>query len=273
MIDFQLEKGRLKKKLFSITVIAVFVFLAALFFFFSAWILDGWVDIAGSTRLLTAKKNQGTVVAALWEMTLFAVAGGLCVGFPVGYLLIHGYKHPITVLDTTPESNDPLLSEGERFVRGARIHIGPPSELMKTSEKLALEAGSKLKKEYLLPVMTAGAPMPYKVENMGLYIQGSAGSGKSQVLKQMIHDIRNRNGRDRLIIYDRKPEYLPLFYREGDIIICPADVRHTPWDLFAEIKGEQDLDLVVMSLFPICRARRQMTSSGRSRRERSLREF
>jgi len=83
---------------------------------------------------------------------MFAVAGGLCVGFPVGYLLIHGYKHPITVLDTAPESNDPLLSEGERFVRGARIHIGPPSELMKTSEKLALEAGNKLKKEYLLPV-------------------------------------------------------------------------------------------------------------------------
>ena len=83
-----------------------------------------------------------------------------------------------------------------------------------------------------------------------LYIQGSAGSGKSQVLKQMIHDIRNRNGRDRLIIYDRKPEYLPLFYREGDVVICPADLRHTPWDLFAEIKGEQDLDLIVMSLFP-----------------------
>lgn len=250
MIDFQLEKGRLRKKLYSITVIAVFVFLAALFFFFSAWVLDGWVDIAGSTHLLTAKRTQGTVMAALWEMTLFAVAGGFCVGLPVGYLLIHGYKHPITVLDIAPESDDPLLSEGERFVRGAKIHIGPPQVLMKSAENIAIEAGKKLNKEYLLPVMTAGAPMPYKVENMGLYIQGSAGSGKSQVLKQMIHDIRNRNGRDRLIIYDRKPEYLPLFYREGDVVICPADLRHTPWDLFAEIKGEQDLDLIVMSLFP-----------------------
>lgn len=250
MIDFKLETGRLKKKLFSITVIAVFTFLAALFFFFSAWGLDGWIDIAGSTHLLTAKKTQGTVLAALWEMTGFAIAGGFCVGFPVGYLLVHGYKHPITVMDSVPKNDDPLLSEGERFVRGARVHRGYPPSLKKASEELALSAGKKLGKEYLLPVMTAGAPMPYKVENMGLYIQGSAGSGKSQVLKQMIHDIRSRQGRDRLIIYDRKPEYLPLFYREGDVIICPADMRHTPWDLFAEIKGEQDLDLVVMSLFP-----------------------
>jgi hypothetical protein len=251
MMDFKIEMSRWKKKLFSATIIAFFVFAVGLFFFFSAWMLDGWVDIAGSAFLVTSKRDQGTVLAALWEMTLFAVSGGICVGFPLGYLLIHGYKHPISVLDgEAPADGDPLLSEGERFVRGARLHNGVPASVKKAAEDIAFSAGKKLGKEYLLPVMVAGAPLPYKCENMGMYIQGSAGSGKSQVLKQMIHDIRSRGGRDRLIIYDRKPEYLPLFYREGDIVICPADLRHTPWDLFAEIKGEQDLDLVVMSLFP-----------------------
>jgi len=251
MMDFKIEMSRWKKKIFSATIIMFFVFSTALFFFFSAWALDGWVDIPRSAFLLTAKRNQGTVLAALWEMTGFALAGGLCVGFPLGWLLIHGYKHPISVIDAVSgDPEDPLLSEGERFVRGAKLHRGVPVSVLKTAEDVALSAGKKLGKEYLLPVMVAGAPLPYKCENMGMYIQGSAGSGKSQVLKQMIHDIRSRKGRDRLIIYDRKPEYLPLFYREGDIIICPADLRHTPWDLFAEIKGEQDLDLVVMSLFP-----------------------
>lgn len=103
---------------------------------------------------------------------------------------------------------------------------------------------------YLPSIMVSGAPFPYGFENMAMYIQGSAGSGKSQVIKQMLYDIRQRGGRDRLVIYDRKPEYLPIFYKDGDVIICPADRRHTPWDMFAEIKGEQDIDGVIKSLFP-----------------------
>lgn len=252
MKDFKIEMGRWKRKMFTATVVGVFVFLLALFFFFSSWILDEWIDIVGSTFILNDKRQQGTVLAALWEMTMFAVSGGLCVGFPVGYLLVNGYKHPVTIMDNMPQTNNEgsFLSEGEKFVRGAKLHFGCPVITKKIAEETALNVGKKLGKDYLLPVMVAGAPLPYRCENLGMYIQGSAGSGKSQVLKQMIHDIRSRNGRDRLIVYDRKPEYLPLFYQEGDLIICPADIRHTQWDLFAEIHGEQDLDLIVMSLFP-----------------------
>ena len=48
-----------------------------------------------------------------------------------------------------------------------------------------------------------------------------------QVLKQMIHGYEaGRAGQ--LIIHNRKPEYLPLL-QGGDIVICPADVRHTPY--------------------------------------------
>lgn len=105
-------------------------------------------------------------------------------------------------------------------------------------------------KGYLASVMVSGAPYPYSCENMAMYIQGSAGSGKSQVIKQMIHDIRRRGGRDKLVIYDRKPEYLPIFFQSGDKIICPADIRHTPWDIFAEVKSPADITGVISSLFP-----------------------
>lgn len=83
------------------------------------------------------------------------------------------------------------------------------------------------------PIRIASSPLPYHLENKGLYIQGAAGSGKSQVIKQMIYDIRNRGGEDKLIIYDVKPEYLPIFYRAGDTTICPTDRQNTPWNLFS----------------------------------------
>jgi hypothetical protein len=253
MRDFKIEMGRWKKKLYTATVIGFFTVLCSLLYLFLAWIADGWIDIRASAFIITGSKTKGTVLAAIWEMVPFAVAGGIFTGFIGGWFIVNRYKHPITLLSNIPKEGldeNPLLAEGEKFIRGARLHLGCPEVIYKSAEEFAFTAGRKLGKEYLLPVTVAGAPMPYKCENIGLYIQGAAGSGKSQVLKQMIHDIRNRGGRDRLIIYDRKPEYLPLFYRDGDVIICPADVRHTPWDLFAEISGEQDLDLIVMSLFP-----------------------
>ncbi|MGB4026853.1 MAG: hypothetical protein WBK47_00670, partial [Acetomicrobium sp.] len=63
MKDFKIEMGRWKRKMFTATVVGVFVFLLALFFFFSSWILDEWIDIVGSTFILNDKRQQGTVLA------------------------------------------------------------------------------------------------------------------------------------------------------------------------------------------------------------------
>lgn len=138
-----------------------------------------------------------------------------------------------------------LFGEGEKHIRGARIYKGVPKEILD-----AVKSQMAKSKKKLSPIFVGGAPFPYMLENRGMYIQGSAGSGKTQVIRQMIYDIRRRGGRDKLIIYDRKPEFLPCFWQPGDLVICPADKRHTKWSLFAEIDGQQDLDGVIKSLFP-----------------------
>jgi len=133
------------------------------------------------------------------------------------------------------------------MVRGARMCSKVPKEVILAAKRDTAKAKSRFGAS-LSPIFVGGAPLPYSLENRGMYIQGSAGSGKTQVIRQMIYDIRRRGGRDKLVIYDRKPEFLPCFWQPGDKVICPADKRHTAWSLFAEMKGEQDIDGVIKSL-------------------------
>ena len=209
----------------------------------TCWILDGYVT--KKIVLIAALKHIFPVL-----FTMSFIVGGIC-----GFMIILGYVHPETRINEKirdlVKSSGGFLGEGEYIVRGARLAMGATKKLLEKATDEARVGGKAVGRDTPLgSVMVGGIPFPYGFENMGMFVMGSAGSGKSQVMKQMMYDIRRRNGRDRLIIYDRKPEYLPLFYREGDIIICPADKRHTPWDLFAEIKSESEIDSVVKSLFP-----------------------
>lgn len=161
------------------------------------------------------------------------------------------------------------LSENEKITRGACLTQGPEVKIVKTSIEDQIKAAQALYKYYdaqgvpmqvfrdrfsgdarLAPVHMGGCPLPWSYENTGIFIQGSAGSGKTQVIKQMMWDARMRGGRDKLVVYDRKPEFLDFLWRDNDPIICPADRRHTKWDVFAELEGEQDIDGFIASLMP-----------------------
>lgn len=202
----------------------------------------------------------------------FAFVGGLCIGgFPIIFCT-KTYIHPDTEIKSYKIKDegvmDLVVSDGERVVRGARITQGAPSavleQALKDAEKLAEYTKSYLKDrdlnrlalvdrlypKYVPPTLLAETPFPYSMENRALFFIGSAGSGKSQGIKELIFNVWNRKCRDKFVIYDRKPEYLTMMFRTGDKIICPADLRHTSWDLFAEIEGEQDLDGAIASLIP-----------------------
>ena len=202
----------------------------------------------------------------------FAFAGGLCIGgFPIIFCA-KTYIHPDTEIKSYKIKDegvtDLVVSEGERVIRGAKITQGAPSavlaQALKDAEELAkytkkylqnkdnnrLALVERLYPQFVPPTLLAETPFPYSMENRALFFIGSAGSGKSQGIKELIFNIWNRKCRDKFVIYDRKPEYLTMMFRTGDKIICPADLRHTSWDLFAEIEGEQDLDGAIASLIP-----------------------
>lgn len=226
-------------------------------FLLTFWFLDGYVKGLDINIIPDpAMERTNTIyILGLGELFFFSLLGGICSGGAMSYCVSKFYSHPSTLLEKLRKDNlmssGDLLSDGERIVRGAKLSNGPWPEIIDKAKTDGVKASVDIGREKpLTSIMVSGSPYPYSYENMGLYIQGSAGSGKSQVIKQMIHDIRARGGRDKLVIYDRKPEYLPAFYRKGDLIICPADRRHTPWDMFAEIKGEQDIDGVIRSLIP-----------------------
>lgn len=244
-------QSRIKRCLQLIFFIGVWVNL----FLFPSWILDGYVSLQESVG--TPFGGERIILHGLGELIWFSFVGAVFVGY-VSFKALRSYKDPVELVkkNSPTSTGDAILAEGEHFVRGTLLTNGPTREHIAAVLKQANEDGRKALQKAkkgdrpMPPIFVAGVPYPYKFENLGMYIQGSTGAGKSQVIKQMIYDIRRRGGRDRLIIYDRKPEYMPLFYRDGDIIICPADRRHTPWDLFAEIKGEQDMDMVTQSLIP-----------------------
>ena len=169
----------------------------------------------------------------------------------------------------TPPPVQGTLSENETITRGACLTQGPEVKVIENSIKDQIEGAKKLYEYYdsqgapmqilrnrfsgdarLAPVHMGGCPLPWSYENTGIFIQGSAGSGKTQVIKQMMWDARMRGGRDKLVVYDRKPEFLDFLWRDNDPIICPADRRHTKWDVFAELAGEQDIDSFIASLMP-----------------------
>jgi len=93
--------------------------------------------------------------------------------------------------------------------------------------------------------------IPYEYENRGILVLGTAGSGKSAFTKHLLRSVRESIGEsDKLIVFDRKGEYISYFYEEGDLILNPADKRSVKWDIFQEIHEKRDIDSVVTSLIP-----------------------
>lgn len=210
------------------------------------------------------------IVMCAGEMFWYCFVGGIFIGGLSKFLSYTNYSHPDTEIkeyDNKPIGiMSTLIDSGEKYLRGTKMTGGPNERLIQECYKSGEKAANIIRKhihnnlpereqaivfEDRVPAtMLAGAPYPYSLENRALFCIGSAGSGKSQVIKELIYGIRKRGGRDKFIFYDRKPEYLPMFYRDGDIVLCPADLRHTNWDVFAEIDGEQDIDGVINSLIP-----------------------
>jgi len=80
-------------------------------------------------------------------------------------------------------------------------------------------------------------------------ISGTTGAGKSTFLIYLLKAIRARG--DRAVVYDKKGEFVEMFYRDGvDHILNPADSRSHQWTPWEEMASPFDADWIAETLIP-----------------------
>jgi hypothetical protein len=135
--------------------------------------------------------------------------------------------------------------ESEKFIRGTELL--PLEELNKL---LQVEA----KKNPLSCLKINETIITFMLEVMHILILGTAGSGKSVLINQLMVEIFNRkktyHTNDKMIVYDLKGEFVAKQYNKGqDLIFSPADARSVQWNFFNELENILDYDVVSQSLF------------------------
>jgi type IV secretory pathway TraG/TraD family ATPase VirD4 len=152
------------------------------------------------------------------------VIQGMLLGFVVSYLFI------VKV----------TIKEGKKILRGSRI-VEP--------KQLISEIKRESKTNRLI-VTKQKIPFPYLEENRSILIIGKAGGGKTQAIFDFLLQILKFN--ETIIIYDRKPDFWNRFYDENeDYLFYPKDERTLYWNIFDDIKDEDDIDFAVNSIVPI----------------------
>ena len=129
--------------------------------------------------------------------------------------------------------------------RGAVVFDGAPAQLA----TLKLRAKAKGKPAQV-PLTVAGVAVPFEDEAKHFKFMGTTGSGKSTVLRELLHAAIARG--DRAVIADPDGAYLSRFYQRerGDVILNPFDARSAKWNLFAELRNTYDVDQLARALIP-----------------------
>jgi hypothetical protein len=81
-------------------------------------------------------------------------------------------------------------------------------------------------------------------------VNGDTGSGKSQMIKQILYHARACG--DTAVVLDSKLEFLPEFYNEarGDLVLSPKDERCPYWHIGEEVTDEADGISVTRAMYP-----------------------
>ena len=101
-----------------------------------------------------------------------------------------------------------------------------------------------------LPLTLAGVGVHVDDEGKHFKLLGTTGTGKSTVMRELLHGALRRG--DRAVITDPDGGYLARFYdpARGDVILNPFDARSAKWNLFAELKNAYDVDELAQAFIP-----------------------
>lgn len=125
----------------------------------------------------------------------------------------------------------------DKYIRGAKLV---------SAERLK---GEIVEKHGVSDLTLGDFPIPTGFSKKHTLISGTTGAGKSTALTHLLKAIRARG--DRAVVYDKKGEFVEMFYRDGvDHILNPADSRSHQWTPWEEMESPFDADWISETLLP-----------------------
>lgn len=125
----------------------------------------------------------------------------------------------------------------DKYIRGAKLV---------SAEKLK---GEIVEKHGVSDLTLGDFPLPTGFSKKHTLISGTTGAGKSTALTHLLKAIRARG--DRAVVYDKKGEFVEMFYRDGvDHLLNPADSRSHQWTPWEEMVSPFDADWIAETLLP-----------------------
>lgn len=99
------------------------------------------------------------------------------------------------------------------------------------------------------PIKIAGVAIPVDLLPRNILAVGSMGTGKTQVIDQIIEDARHWG--KKMVIYDKTGEFTQKFFRPGiDVLLSPIDARCADWSIFSDLRKITDPAMVSTFFVP-----------------------
>ncbi|EEW2237428.1 DUF87 domain-containing protein [Escherichia coli] len=131
----------------------------------------------------------------------------------------------------------------DKYIRGAKLVS--IEELKKEVEE----------KHGASDIIIGDFPLPAGFPKKHTLISGTTGAGKSTALIHLLKAIRARG--ERAIVYDKKGEFVEMFYRNDvDHILNPADARSHQWTPWEEMSSPFDADWLAETMIPDAQSNR-----------------
>ena len=92
--------------------------------------------------------------------------------------------------------------------------------------------------------------VPRRLESSHIELIGDTGSGKSSVIRQILHQVQQRG--DTAIVYDPAMDFVGEFYDpdRGDLILNPLDARCPYWSVDQEILRDETAATIAAAFLP-----------------------
>lgn len=130
-----------------------------------------------------------------------------------------------------------LLWSEKKYVRGTKF----------TSVKKLKREFRRRRERTFLPLGLFD--MPVSLENRHIFTIGLPGTGKSNMIRQIVEALYGRG--DKCVIFDTKGEFFGEFFNpQRDLLFNPLDRRSIGWNIFNELEYYTDIEALAASLIP-----------------------